>query len=502
MRHLGVSTASMTNQPIFHGGGGAGRRGLSDHFFVAVATIIGIVGVVALIAWFINLSASSAGSTLVQNPVPDARLSDSSIELARHFRPYAGVVPVLSYPKVDATSASSVLSPEEFELQMAMLEDAGFSTVSLEQVRSLVLGEKVVLPANPVMITFDGASPSLWTDVDPILASHGFTAVVFLTSSDFATPQDSDESIPAALNAMKSSSRWGFGSHFDATTLARPPGESLSVWESRVRSALVATSDLIDSALGVNVTAMSYPSSVGGVPTDDRAAATRLPELVGERYDLGFLDMSNSKVVSPLIDGTRAPRVPASRIVASPNALLGAIEEAIPRQPAGAVNSLRWTAMGEGECLYAEQILLISADGPTACLMESEERNTWDDIVVSGTLNGISSTTRAVVQLRVTASSRLEVSFEPDAVVVQRQTDGDWYKLDREPLSTSDELGPYPVLIQLRGTRLTIIVSGRAVVATDVGPDPVAGRLGIAAVGDQVDVVTMTDLVIAAPTGS
>ena len=176
----------MSNRSIFHDSGGAGQRRLADRTFVVIAALVLVIGIVALIGWFLDLSSSSADSVPDQNPIPNAQLPESSIELARQFRTYVGVVPVLSYSGIDEAGSGAQMTSADFQLQMTMLDDAEFSTVTLEQVRSLVLGERVTLPANPVLITFDSASVRLWTDVDPILGSHGFSGVLFLTSDDVA----------------------------------------------------------------------------------------------------------------------------------------------------------------------------------------------------------------------------------------------------------------------------------------------------------------------------
>ena len=301
---------------------------------------------------------------------------------------------------------------------------------------------------------------------------------------------------------MKSSGRWEFGSHLEASVLVRRASESLTAWETRIRSMLLATSDNIDAALDVNPIAMSYPYSDAGLPDDDPAVASRLPELVGERYDLGFLDTRSSTVVSALVDKTMVPRLPENRISISPNALLGAIEESVPRQPKGALDALRWTVIGQGSCLYAERTLVISADGTTTCLLESEIRSSWEDIEFSGILSGVSPITTATVQLRATALSRIEVVLQPDAVIVQKQSEGVWSQVIRESMESSEINGPQAFLVRLRGSLLTVVIAGRPVVTADVGPSSNPGQVSIGAVGDQADVVTVTELTIAAPIGA
>ena len=486
----------------FHIGDSDGQRGFADKGFLALATLVGVVGVTAIFVWFVSLNSSSAGSVPSQNPVPVTQLSQSSIELAQQFRPFTGVVPVLSYTGVSADGEGPLLSPIEFQLQMMMLDTAGFTTVTVEQVRALALRKEVDLPDNPVLITFDGAGVGLWTDADPILAEHGFSAEVFLTSEEAVTDSDPQLLNKDTLRAMKASGRWGFGAHVDAVTLERPPGESLLVWEGRVRDALSAARVDVGAAVDVNVISMSYPYSDGGLPQGDRAVAARLPQLVGEQFDLGFLDMSSSAVVSETIDKTMAPRLPQTLTTLSPSALLGAIEEIIPRPPVGAVDSLSWSVIGDGSCIYSDSTLVISAEGTTTCTLESAVRDSWDDVVFSGILNGVSSATTAAIQLRVAALQRIEVSFLPDVVVVQRQVDGVWTPVARESLTPAESIGPQPVMIELRGSLIVVTVAGRQVVIAEVGLSTGTGRVNFAAVGDQAGVITITQLSVAVPSGT
>ena len=145
---------------------------------------------------------------------------------------------------------------------------------------------------------------------------------------------------------------------------------------------------------------------------------------------------------------------------------------------------------------------MISADGTTTCLLESEIRSSWEDIEFSGILSGVSPITTATVQLRATALSRIEVVLQPDAVIVQKQSEGVWSQVIRESMESSEINGPQAFLVRLRGSLLTVVIAGRPVVTADVGPSSNPGQVSIGAVGDQADVVTVTELTIAAPIGA
>jgi len=80
-------------------------------------------------------------------------------------------IPVLVYRGVAAKT---------FARQMVLLAHAGFHTVPLETLVRLVRRDPVVLPARPLLLTFDGSRLESWTDTDEILRELGFNAVLFV----------------------------------------------------------------------------------------------------------------------------------------------------------------------------------------------------------------------------------------------------------------------------------------------------------------------------------
>ncbi len=80
-------------------------------------------------------------------------------------------VPVLLYRRVD---------PEQFARQMALLDHAGYETVTLAEFVRFIKGRRVTLPPHPLLLTFDGARSDSWARSDGVLEELGWSAVVFV----------------------------------------------------------------------------------------------------------------------------------------------------------------------------------------------------------------------------------------------------------------------------------------------------------------------------------
>lgn len=96
-----------------------------------------------------------------------------------------GPVPILMYHAVahhpsPAARALSV-APEAFAAQMALLAERGRTPLT-----TAALGEAwrrgTALPARPVLITFDDGYEGVHRHALPVLAAHGFTATVFVST--------------------------------------------------------------------------------------------------------------------------------------------------------------------------------------------------------------------------------------------------------------------------------------------------------------------------------
>jgi peptidoglycan/xylan/chitin deacetylase (PgdA/CDA1 family) len=97
------------------------------------------------------------------------------------FSSFSGI-PVLNYHKVDTGGTGALtLSPEEFDEQMAYLKEAGYTTISPQQlIEHLEAGTQ--LPSNPILITFDDGYEDNYRVAYPILQKYNFTATIFVVT--------------------------------------------------------------------------------------------------------------------------------------------------------------------------------------------------------------------------------------------------------------------------------------------------------------------------------
>lgn len=106
-------------------------------------------------------------------------------------------VPVLMYHHLDAEgNGGTVISVENFESQIRVLAQAGYTPVSVREMIDFVHsgGE---LPKKPVCISFDDGYESNFTLAGPILEKYGMKATVFCIGSSIgkSTYKDSGEPI-------------------------------------------------------------------------------------------------------------------------------------------------------------------------------------------------------------------------------------------------------------------------------------------------------------------
>lgn len=92
-------------------------------------------------------------------------------------------VPILYYHSVMREAGNEVrMPPDQFEAQMAYLQDQRYQSVTLDQLyQAEYFGG--TLPTKPFVITFDDGYVDNYTTAFPVLKRYGFTATVFMVSS-------------------------------------------------------------------------------------------------------------------------------------------------------------------------------------------------------------------------------------------------------------------------------------------------------------------------------
>jgi len=94
-------------------------------------------------------------------------------------------LPILMYHRIADAGAPSTaryrLAPARFEEQLAMLRDAGFRSVTLEDWRS-AREARAPIPGRAVLFSFDDGCRDFATDAWPLLKRYGFGAMLFVVA--------------------------------------------------------------------------------------------------------------------------------------------------------------------------------------------------------------------------------------------------------------------------------------------------------------------------------
>ena len=147
-------------------------------------------------------------------PAPRVVLTGDDREEWAPAPPKRAVVPVLLYHGVAPVSGFSKradadlgIDPEDFARQMALLDHAGYDTITLDEFVRFIEREQVSLPPRPLLLSFDGARLDSWTGSDGTLRKRGFNAVLFV---DVGRVEEDDPEYLTwrELNALQRSGRW------------------------------------------------------------------------------------------------------------------------------------------------------------------------------------------------------------------------------------------------------------------------------------------------------
>ena len=94
-------------------------------------------------------------------------------------------VPILMYHEIAPpaeTRSRLAVSPENFAAQLGYLRSAGFTTLTAAELSARLTTGAGPLPDRPVVLTFDDGYADFHRRAMPVLAQHGFTATLFVTT--------------------------------------------------------------------------------------------------------------------------------------------------------------------------------------------------------------------------------------------------------------------------------------------------------------------------------
>ena len=178
--------------------------------------MLGSGGSVFRVVWVVaaaclGLMLVACGSTDVPDPAaarsarpaPRVVLSAAAQELWSARPADRSVVPVLLYHGV---------APEDFARQMTLVDHAGYSTITLDELVRFVKRKPVNLPPHPLVLTFDGGRLDSWADSDGILRELGMNATL-LVDVGRVEAEDPEYLTWEELNFLADSGRWDVQLH-------------------------------------------------------------------------------------------------------------------------------------------------------------------------------------------------------------------------------------------------------------------------------------------------
>lgn len=102
-------------------------------------------------------------------------------------------VPILMYHYVrtvdeahDKVGFLLSVTPENFDKQLAYLNEHGFTSISPQELYESLFNEKP-LPQKPILITFDDGYEDFYTHAVPLLVKHSIKATIFIPSDRIST---------------------------------------------------------------------------------------------------------------------------------------------------------------------------------------------------------------------------------------------------------------------------------------------------------------------------
>lgn len=220
---------------------------------------------------------------------------------------YDDAVPVLAYHGVSDTGGHGEVTRRTFALQMAMLRQMGYETISTADYASWRRGAGE-LPSRPILVTFDGGELDTYRGADAILRRNHQRATIFVASGGIGVGD------PALLTwrelkHMAASGRWDVqsaGHDVRGTVVTDPNGtvapfyaarrfttssgyETLADFERRVTSDVFAAKDDLERQ-GLPVTAIALPGGDQGPDAiADASMAALVRGLLERQFDVVFV---------------------------------------------------------------------------------------------------------------------------------------------------------------------------------------------------------------------
>jgi peptidoglycan/xylan/chitin deacetylase (PgdA/CDA1 family) len=169
-------------------------------------------------------------------------------------------VPILMYHEIaqpTQTHSRLAVSPENFAAQLGYLRSAGFTTLTAAELSARLAVGTRPLPDRPVVLTFDDGYADFHRRAMPVLAQHGFTATLFVTTGWEQDPDLRRFAPGRMLNRTQLAEVAAAGIEVGGHTRSHPQLDQLP--EPLVREELRASKRWLEDEIGLAVPGLAYP---------------------------------------------------------------------------------------------------------------------------------------------------------------------------------------------------------------------------------------------------
>lgn len=203
-------------------------------------------------AFFIILK-NKPKSAVVPEPQPQDIITKEKKDATAQTMPEKFYAPILIYHHIapNPNNNQYYVSPEMFEQQMEWLKNNNYNVISYNDLYRALTGN-FILPANPVVITFDDGNKDQYDNAFPILKKYNYPAMFYIqTISIGKSKWMSFDMMRDLLN-----SGMELGSH--TVTHYNLPKQN----HETIKRELVESKQIMEKNLGIEVNFFSYPNGV------------------------------------------------------------------------------------------------------------------------------------------------------------------------------------------------------------------------------------------------
>ncbi len=160
------------------------------------------------------------------------------------------VVPILLYHHIDTSPSDNAyyIPPLEFEKQMYILREWGYTTISVEMLVTAIK-QGAMLPPKPIILTFDDGTKSTFTHALPIMQKYSFTGTSYIVYNYIGVNNNYMD--VAQIRALAAAG-WEIGSHSISHI-------DLTQHLERERDEIVDSRHKLEALLNVPIGSFAYP---------------------------------------------------------------------------------------------------------------------------------------------------------------------------------------------------------------------------------------------------